>query len=508
MVDNAQGSPEQGEASRTAGRRILVVIGNVLERAKLRKVLEGRQHQVRDAKDAKQAMGVLSEVPIDLAVIDLELQGMSGRDLMHEMEEEGLAVPIIVIARDTSVEAAVECMRHGAVNILSRPYDDKAFVGAIQGALMRQQVMAGRQGGAAAPTDGPAGRSKTTAPAGNEPAGDPAAEAEAASQLPAVRHVKLQLDQGSLNLPTIPAVLKELRRLLDDPKYNTSQLVKLVEADQELAVKVLRRANSVAFRGYSAVSSIGNALVRLGGRSVLSIALRTMTDRMCRTLRSPELSDLSVDLWRRSVEVALAARIVARELAGAEPEEFYLHGLLSEVGEPFLLRFVDDLLRDKPQALNIAQARQEIAEYHAEVGSALLDRWGMKEEAVLVARHHHDLSHMREAVATRRPVGKVLFAIALARHVVRHANRGRLQSEAQRSAMREALAEGRDAESVVVPEIELEPGHKGDPEVDECQKVLRLRAEQFDRIVRSLRTEIETNDHGLLDADGIAQVPA
>ncbi len=504
MDDQANRSPAEGGGKSLEGHRVLIVIDNVLERAKLRNQLEAKKHVVRDAKDAKQAMGVLSEVPIDLAVIDLELPGISGRDLMFEMEQEGLAVPIIVIARDTSVEAAVECMRHGAVNILSRPYDPDTFTGAVQGALLRQQAMGDRQhADKAVQTPAPV----APAQAASSP-GDGLSERDRAAQdMPAVRQVKLQLDQGSLNLPTIPAVLKELRRLLDDPKYNTAQLIRLVEADQELAVKVLRRANSAASRGYSAVASIGNALVRLGGRSVLSIALRTMTDRMCRTIRHPELSDLSVDLWRRSVEVALAARIVAWQLSGAEPEEFYLHGLLSEVGEPFLVRFVDDILRDKPQALDLDRTRRDIAGYHAEVGGALLQRWGMKEEAVLVARHHHNLSEMRVLVANQRPMGKVLFAIALARHAVRHAARNRLQAEAQRTAMREALADGREVESIEVPEIEIEVPHPNDPDLVECEKVLRLRSEQFDRIVRALRSQIEESEHGLLGEEDEEQVP-
>ena len=478
-----------GVNERQKDRQILVVIANVLERAKLRNLLEAKNHSVRDAKDAKQAMGVLCEVTIDLAIIDLELGGISGKDLMYEMEQEQLAVPIIVLARDTSVEAAVECMRHGAVNILSRPFDESAFIGAVHGALLRQDQFQKRQQVTTGRVQDPAEDEVGVAPA--PAAGLPAED------IPAVRMVKMKLDQGSLNLPTIPAVLRELKRVLDDPKHNTSELIRLVEADQELAVKVLRRANSAAFRGSSAVASISNALVRLGGRSVLSIALRTMTDRICRTLRHPDLADLSVELWRRTVEVAIAARIVGRTLSGAEPEEFYLHGLLSEMGEPFLIRFVDDVIRERPQQLNVDQVRRELSLYHSEVGAAVLKRWGMDESAVEVARHHHDANHMRVLIGGQEPLGKILVAVALARHAVRHATRLREQGEAQRKFMREALAEGREAEQVEVPEVELEPGHPKDPDLEECKKILRLRTEQFDGIVRALRAEIDSAEDRL-----------
>ena len=223
----------------------------------------------------------------------------------------------------------------------------------------------------------------------------------------------------------------------------------------------------------------------------MSLAMRVMTRRMGHRLQTPALADLAGEYWSRTVHRALAARIVATKVPNIDPDELYLNALLSEIGEPFLLRYLDQTLQSKGKSVTAEQARHDIATHHTQMGGALLTRWGMKTDTVHIALHHHDAKDMRRLASAQAPLAKVLFIVALAQHAVRHWKQGDLQAEAHRDAMRAALTEGRPAASVEVPKVPLEAGHPPDPPVPECTSVLGLRKEDFKNIVRQLRTELE-----------------
>jgi len=54
-------------------------------------------------------------------ITELHLHGMSGMELMRRLAEEGVHVPVIVLASDADVPTAVECMRLGAAHFMQKP---------------------------------------------------------------------------------------------------------------------------------------------------------------------------------------------------------------------------------------------------------------------------------------------------------------------------------------------------------------------------------------------------
>jgi len=431
---------------RRKSRKIVLVVDDApAVRRQVRGILQERGYRIVEASGGNEALRLFDRQRIDLALIDLEMPGMDGRALMQALQGQGIVVPIVVTTDNASMDAAVAAMRLGAVNLLNKPVDPDALTGAVAGGLAMPMREPHRPEGyqtspsmildeeteaneaadalvAAADATQPEHESPEDVPA---PAYDPPPERTATAPPLAkptqavLSDVREQLRHGALNLPMVPVVVRELRRVMDDPRHRIDRLVAVVERDQELAMRVIQRANNAAYAGFAKVTNLHNAMVRLGGRSVLSVALRAMAERMCHGISQPDSVELALKLWKRTVLLASAARLIARRLNHREPEERYLIALLSEIGEPFLVRFMDDLLQERGTHASARQLRREIARYHTEIGAALLERWGIRDDAVLAARSHHDQTKLHEFVgAGEQAPARMLYTLCLARHVV------------------------------------------------------------------------------------------
>ena len=69
-------------------------------------------------------------------LLDLRMPGLGGLELQHELDSVGCDIPIIFITGHGDVPAAVEAMRGGAVDMLTKPIDDAALFAAIDRAMV------------------------------------------------------------------------------------------------------------------------------------------------------------------------------------------------------------------------------------------------------------------------------------------------------------------------------------------------------------------------------------
>jgi FixJ family two-component response regulator len=79
-----------------------------------------------------------SDLPSCL-VLDLQLPGLSGLDLQKRMSEVGLEIPIVFLTGHGDIPASVQAMKAGAVEFLTKPFDDEKLLQAIQEAVERDR---------------------------------------------------------------------------------------------------------------------------------------------------------------------------------------------------------------------------------------------------------------------------------------------------------------------------------------------------------------------------------
>ena len=72
-------------------------------------------------------------------VLDLQLPGLSGLDLQKRMAEVGLEIPIVFLTGHGNIPTSVQAMKAGAVEFLTKPFDDEELLRAIQEAIERDR---------------------------------------------------------------------------------------------------------------------------------------------------------------------------------------------------------------------------------------------------------------------------------------------------------------------------------------------------------------------------------
>ena len=78
-------------------------------------------------------------------VLDLQLPGMDGLDVQRELARSGDSMPIIFLTGHGDIPTTVKAMKSGAVEFLTKPFDDEHLLDAIQQALERDQVVRQQQ---------------------------------------------------------------------------------------------------------------------------------------------------------------------------------------------------------------------------------------------------------------------------------------------------------------------------------------------------------------------------
>lgn len=68
-------------------------------------------------------------------IVDVSLPGISGLDFQQQLKKTGLQIPIVFITAHGDIPMTVKAMKSGAVEFLTKPFEDQDLLGAIQQAL-------------------------------------------------------------------------------------------------------------------------------------------------------------------------------------------------------------------------------------------------------------------------------------------------------------------------------------------------------------------------------------
>lgn len=81
-------------------------------------------------------------------VLDLRMPGMSGLELQHTLEDQGVEIPIVFISGHGDIPSAVKAMRSGATEFLTKPFSEQELLDSVQRAVAedsrRRSELAGR----------------------------------------------------------------------------------------------------------------------------------------------------------------------------------------------------------------------------------------------------------------------------------------------------------------------------------------------------------------------------
>lgn len=112
--------------------KVLVVDDEKVIRDGCRRVLTDNNYNVLEAQNGKEAMDVLENEDIDIVLLDLKMPVMGGEEVLEQANKIYPGMPIIIITGHGTIDTAVECMKKGAYDFITKPFQIDQFIMTIK----------------------------------------------------------------------------------------------------------------------------------------------------------------------------------------------------------------------------------------------------------------------------------------------------------------------------------------------------------------------------------------
>jgi DNA-binding NtrC family response regulator len=125
--------------------RVLVVDDEAGIRNLLQRTVEDAGYSVVTAASGQEALDRMSEMNIELAMLDIKMPGMSGLEVLRQITINWPDTCVIMVTGIGDAQTAVEAMKLGAYDYITKPFDPNDVVPAIQRAFQQRDVRRGEE---------------------------------------------------------------------------------------------------------------------------------------------------------------------------------------------------------------------------------------------------------------------------------------------------------------------------------------------------------------------------
>ena len=200
-----------------------------------------------------------------------------------------------------------------------------------------------------------------------------------------------------IDIPTLPQVVAKINAMIDDPEMGTREIGRVVAEDAPISAKVLRIANSAYYGLRERVLSTEHATAVLGVRVLRNIAVQAAVIKQFEHLK--RLPDFDMDeLWRHSILTGEMCALLARKCRGRlglAPDEFYVVGLLHDMGKIVLVdnlgeQYLEVVRQSKRTKTPIYVCENRtLGTDHTVIGEIVARRWSLPDIVCRAIRFHH-----------------------------------------------------------------------------------------------------------------------
>lgn len=209
-------------------------------------------------------------------------------------------------------------------------------------------------------------------------------------QRPLKQQIADHIGRSGLRLPVFNPIALELQELLRDDNADLAQIESTVAKDPALAIQVLRLANSALYAGLHEITTMRQALMRLGAKKVSRLATAAAQLTLYRS-NNALVAGYMTELWQHAYGCALGASWIAEKTAHtALAEASFLAGLLHDVGKLLILKTLEDVVAKEGTPAPARHLVDDMLEcLHCEFGYTLMKGWNLPEAYCVVGRDHH-----------------------------------------------------------------------------------------------------------------------
>lgn len=210
---------------------------------------------------------------------------------------------------------------------------------------------------------------------------------------------------------TLPPVAAKILSMLDNDDVDIREIAKVIEADASLTLKLLRVANSPLYASRIEVSSVHQAIMKLGLNRLTNIVLGVSIFSKFLLNTNKEAAELMEKFWWHASCTGMIAKALAVKINRFFKENEFIGGLLHDIGKLAMIQFdssmykqVVDLVTEK-EMHDIDAEMQIYGLTHIQVGREIAKLWKLPEELTTVISYHttpQDAPNNKELVAAVR----------------------------------------------------------------------------------------------------------
>jgi HD-like signal output (HDOD) protein len=196
------------------------------------------------------------------------------------------------------------------------------------------------------------------------------------------------ITRDAVRVPPYPAAAMRLQKLVSGGEYGVSDLARVAGEDPALAATLLRCANSAHYRGVNQVSSIQEAIARIGASEVCRIALAISVGT--HVTNTGALAELRGRTWRQSLMSALICQQLG-ERRKLKADEAFICGLLHDFGRLVAIACFEQLMaaQQDDRVLPEQDWEASVDRFHVELGLVTAVRWNLSPLIAAVISSHH-----------------------------------------------------------------------------------------------------------------------
>lgn len=121
--------------------RILVIDDEEVVREIFHRLLKSEGYRAEFCSSGEDAVKLAREKEFDAVILDVMMNGIGGLGTLQELRRTDADIPIIMVTAYASLENAIECMKHGAFDYITKPFKNDVVLLAIQKAISQRSLI-------------------------------------------------------------------------------------------------------------------------------------------------------------------------------------------------------------------------------------------------------------------------------------------------------------------------------------------------------------------------------
>ena len=193
-----------------------------------------------------------------------------------------------------------------------------------------------------------------------------------------VNLLALELDNGDIQLPSLPDVVVKIRNMLESETANFDQISQAISVDPVLVAKLFVYANSALYnRANVKIDTLDGAIGRLGLEVVRNTAMSIAMKQLYEADKYSHAAGQLRAVWARGMKLSCMAFAIAQRRSEFNPETAFLCGLMHDVGKLYIITKAKEF----PELLGDARSMQAVFdEWHPQISKSIIESWGFSDD--------------------------------------------------------------------------------------------------------------------------------